>query len=130
MYFITCNVRVFNATACLTFGVANASIIPDSSFTASSHYDNKDYLPQFARFSSENIGWAPKHSNNAFLQIDLGIVRSICAIATKGDNRYHEWVTLYKLQLSLDGTTWNYYQENNIDKVKLLNKNCETILIY
>ena len=49
----------------------------------------------------------------------MGAVRSVCAVATQGGTA-DVWVTSFKLKLSLDGTTFNYYMEDNIVKVKKL----------
>jgi hypothetical protein len=94
-------------------------VIPDDRFTASSSYNN-DYKPSHGRLSTSNKGWKPKTSSGGdWLQIDLGSVTYACAVATQGINTSQsaEWVTRYKIRVSLDNVNWNYYQENKIDKV-------------
>ena len=99
-------------------GLATGGAIPDSSFTASSYYDNR-YKASYGRLNENNRGWAPKTTANPadFLQIDLLHNYVICSVATQGANGIKEWTTKYKIQLSLDGITFFTYKENNIDKV-------------
>ena len=55
---------------------------------------------------------ASTSNRNDFIQVDMGAVRSVCAVATQGKkNGSH--VKSYKLLVSTDGVTWNTYQENN-----------------
>ena len=110
---------------CPQIGVADPTITPDSSFTASSSFSSY-YEPHFARLRGSKRGWSPttsdRDSKNSFLQIDLGAVYSICAVATQGENGNHfnEWTKSYKLQFSLTGSTWAYYKENGTDKVRFV----------
>lgn len=64
-------------------------------------------------------GWTPNTTINSshYLQVDMGEVRYVCALATQGSGRYFEWTTSYKIHLSTDGVIWKTYMENNIDKV-------------
>jgi hypothetical protein len=94
-------------------------VIPDHRFTASTSYNN-DYKPSNGRLITSNKGWGPKTSSRGgWLQIDLGSVVYACAVATQGieTSQSAEWVTRYKIRVSLDNVNWDYYQENNIDKV-------------
>ena len=78
------------------------------------------------RLTGPRAGWAPtsadRDSKTSFLQIDLGAVYSICAVATQGVNGYgfNEWTKSYKLQLSLNGRTWTYYKADVTDKVRFV----------
>ena len=101
-------------------GLVTGGAIPDSSFTASSYYDNR-YKPSYARLNGNNRGWAPKTTTNPadYLQVDLLYEYIICAVATQGANGINEWTTKYKIHLSLDGVTFFTYKENNTDKVGL-----------
>ena len=123
-------VRIFKwllqfSSQCTAVGVTDPTIIPDSSFTASSSYSSY-YKPHFARLRGLKRGWTPlladRDSKNSFLQIDLRAVYSICAVATQGEhgNDFDEWTKSYKLQFSLNGSTWAYYKENGTDKVRFL----------
>ena len=100
-----------------TIGVASSDAFPDSSFSASSSY-SASYAPSKGRLNG-NIAWAPNSNSdpNDYLQIDLLYEYVICAVATQG--KVNEWTTKFKLQLSLDGTNFVTYQENNADKVGL-----------
>ncbi|KAK3755604.1 hypothetical protein QZH41_017598 [Actinostola sp. cb2023] len=97
-------------------GVADKNIIPDSSFTASSYY-SASYAPKGARLNGAS-GWAPKDRNNAndYLQIDLGKVFVICALATQGYSQFQEWTTEYKISISFDDNFWNTYPSNTSPK--------------
>ena len=65
-------------------GLASGGTIPDSSFSASSHFNNK-YLPSYGRLNGNKRGWAPRTSfaPAEYLQIDLLYEYVICAVATK-----------------------------------------------
>ncbi|XP_022778099.1 neuropilin-2-like, partial [Stylophora pistillata] len=99
-------------------GLASSAAIPDSSFSASSYYDHR-YKPSFGRLNGANRGWGAKTATNCadYLQIDLLYEYVICAVATQGANGINEWITNYKIQLSMDGITTVTYQETNVDKV-------------
>ena len=101
-------------------GLASGGIIPDSSFSTSSHFDHR-YIPSNGRLNGNSRGWAPKTTTDPadYLQIDLLYERIICAVATQGAYGIHKWTTKYKIRLSMDGTTMVTYQENNVDRVSL-----------
>ena len=83
---------------------------------------NSDYYPYYGRLD-ETRGravWCAKTSSDRtdYLQVDMGAVRSVCAVATQGPGfSGGSHVTSFKLHFSTDGTTWNAYKENNIEKV-------------
>ena len=104
-------------------GVEDINTIPDDRITASTFY-NSDYQPYYGRLNGRrglNLVWCTKttHDRTDYLQVDMGAVRSVCAVATQGGTA-DVWVTSFKLKLSLDGTTFNYYMEDNAIKVKKL----------
>ncbi|XP_031557770.1 uncharacterized protein LOC116294321, partial [Actinia tenebrosa] len=109
-------------------GVENRYIIPDSSFTATSKYDDR-YYPYHARLNSNLKGWLPRTQSdpNDYLQIDLGLPYVICAVATLGCSDCNEWVTQYKISLSMDNTNWSLYKENGAVKLFDGNTNYGTI---
>ncbi|EDO36086.1 predicted protein, partial [Nematostella vectensis] len=41
-----------------------------------------------------------------YLQVDLGSRHVICAVATQGSPTADHWVQTYKIQASLDGSSW------------------------
>ena len=97
------------SSVCGTAGVADRNLIPDARMTASTFYDS-DYYPYYGRLN-ENRGagaWCAKTNSNItdYLQVDMGAVRSVCAVATQGQGQYPTWTTSYKLRLSTDGAIW------------------------
>ena len=46
----------------------------------------------------------------------MGVVHSVCAVATQTLNT-GEYTQTYYLRLSVDGLTWNTYEENKAKKV-------------
>ena len=102
-------------------GVTSRDAIPDGSFSASSSFsDNR--RPSVGRLNLDSKGWVPETNNDPtdYLQIDLLYDYVICAVATQGANGGDEWITKYKIQLSLNGITFNIYRENNAEKVSLI----------
>ena len=63
--------------------------------------------------------WIPNstNNNNDYLQIDLGSVYFVCAVATQGNPSAGDWTKTYKIETSLDNVKWKMYQENNVVKV-------------
>ena len=97
--------------------------MPDDRITASIFHDS-NYQPYYGRLNGRrgSIGaWCTKTNNDRtdYLQVDMGAVRSVCAVETQGSTG-GQWITSFKLELSLDGTTFNYYTENNTVKVDKL----------
>ena len=67
-------------------------------------------------------GWCPRTSSDRtdYLQVDMGSVHSVCAVATQGFKGGTWRTTSYKLHLSTDGVTWDSYKEKNVEKVNEL----------
>ena len=104
-------------------GVADISTIPDDRITASTIHD-RGYQPYYGRLNGRRGSqgaWCTmtKNDRTDYLQVDMGAVRSVCAVATQGSTTFN-WITSFKLKLSLDGTTFNYYMEDNAVKVNKL----------
>ena len=111
----------FVAGLCEPIGVQDKNKIPDSSMTASSYFDGR-YYPYYGRLhETRGHGWAPKTKTDRtdYLQVDLGALHSVCALATQG-RKEGEWATRYKVSLSRDGVSWSFYQEDN--KLKVLER--------
>ena len=106
---------------CLPVGVANTRKIPDDRITASSFYNNVE-KPEYGRLNGDRgVGvWCPKTISNRsdYLQVDMGSALSVCAVATQGSKTQDFWTPTYKLQLSLDGSNWEFYEENDALKVR------------
>ena len=117
---------------CGAVGVKDRDIIPDARMTASSYY-NSDFYPYYGRLSG-NRGygaWCPTTTSDRidYLQVDMGAVHSVCAVATQGEIVLSEWSTSYKLHLSTDRVTWNSYKKNNVDKVTKIIHSCPGVEI-
>ena len=87
--------------------------------TSSSHHS--DYHPYLGRLQETkgNGVWCTKTTSDRtdFLQVDMGVVHVICAVATQGAGGGSH-VTSYKLFLSTDGANFNAYSEHYQVKVK------------
>ena len=110
-------------TACHSqaIGVTSSDAIPDGSFSASSSFSNARQ-PWVGRLNLNSWGWLAETNTNPadYLQIDLLYDYVICAVATQGGVGADQWVTKYKIQLSLNDTTFYIYRENNTEKVSLI----------
>ena len=79
------------------------------------------YQPHFGRLHEQrgNGAWGPGSSSDrtAYLQVDMGTVHYVCAVATQGERETREWTTSYKVHFSTDGVNWNAYKERNSEHV-------------
>jgi len=102
----------------MSVGLSYSIVVPDHRFTASSYYDQR-YVPSNARLVTSSEAWGPKTTDgDKWLQIDLGSVVYLCAVATQGAGTFNnEFVKTYKLRVSMDNMNWKYYQQNNGDTV-------------
>ena len=103
-------------------GVADPNRIPNAQMTASSYYSSS-YYPYYGRLNEARGagGWCPttrQGPRTDYLQVDVGAVHSVCAVATQGASNIDERITSYILRMSKDGVTWNTYKENNAEKVR------------
>ncbi|XP_029211921.2 uncharacterized protein LOC114975839 isoform X2 [Acropora millepora] len=90
-------------------GVENGSI-PDENITASS---SAGPAPAHLARLNGPFAWCVAKAEDCYLQIDLGSLHLVCAVATQGNpggNR--DYVRRYKLQCSADGVNWTLYEEN------------------
>ena len=73
--------------------------------------------PYQARLRNSAGAWRPRNDYNTddYLEIQLGDVFFICAVATQGSPEDDEWTKSYRLHLFLEN--WNIYKENSTDKV-------------
>ncbi|XP_067027641.1 uncharacterized protein [Acropora muricata] len=122
-FIIMCEVEVYSVrqvpsgvTACRmnSVGVSDSSIIYDQRFSASSSSN-----PASNGRLKGGSAWIPSsnNNNNDYLQIDLGSVYVVCAVATQGNPSADDWTKTYKIKTSLDNVKWQWYQENNITKI-------------
>ena len=109
-----------SGSECGAVGVENRSKIPDARITASTYYGITNY-PYYGRLNGNrgDGAWCAETTTGRtdYLQVDMGAVHSVCAVATQGESKFAEWTRSYKLRLSTDGVTWNSYKENNAEKV-------------
>ena len=100
-------------------GVSYSSIIYDQRFSGSSSLSSSRASNGRLNGSS---AWIPStnNNNNDYLQIDLGSVYVVCAVATQGNPSANDWTETYKIKTSLDNVNWIWYQENNTVKVRML----------
>ena len=100
--------------------MADKNAISDARMTASTVFDTRFY-PYYGRLHENRGygGWCPKTETDRtdYLQVDMGTMLSVCAVATQGEKINHERTTSYKLHLSTDGVTWNAYEETSTAKV-------------
>ncbi|XP_066027844.1 protein kinase C-binding protein NELL2-like isoform X5 [Pocillopora verrucosa] len=105
---------------CGPVGVTDNNVITDARFTATSVYSSY-YYPYYGRLHETrgHGAWCPRSPTDRtdYLQVDMGVVRSVCAVATQGELAGADWTTSYRLQLSTNDITWNTYKETSIEKV-------------
>jgi len=110
----------FSPKVCGAIGVEDRNVIPDARMTASTIY--KGFHPYLGRLNETRgyKAWSPKTKDDRtdYLQVDMGPVHFVCAVATQERDGKNEWSTSYKLHMSTDEVTWNPYRENNVEKVR------------
>ena len=112
----------------LDLGLENERI-SDGNITASS-VQNASTPAKNGRlnYRSGSSWCAGTSDSNPYLQIDLQTLHIICAVSTQGNSQADQWVKTYKLQFSINGTTWTDYKEAGQVKVQcfLSNYNLST----
>ena len=93
-----------------------SGLIPDSNITASS--EKNANTAENGRLNSGSSWCAGTSDSAPYLQIDLQTLHVICAVSTQGNSQADQWVKTYKLQLSIDGSTWTDYKEGGEVKVR------------
>ena len=96
--------------------------------TANSYYDS-NYYPYYGRLNEirGNGAWCASGETpieTDYLQVDMGAMRSVCALATQGERQSAEWTESFKVNLSTDGVAWSSYKENNVEKVTKIIYSC------
>ena len=62
--------------------------------------------------------WCASLSDSTpYIQVDLGSVYIICAVATQGNSRADQWVRTYQVQYSANRSNWLIYQERGQNRV-------------
>ncbi|XP_073234766.1 lipoxygenase homology domain-containing protein 1-like isoform X3 [Porites lutea] len=114
-------------------GMENGTI-PDENITASSSASAAP--PHLGRLNGP-ASWCTGKADGCYLQVDLGSLHLLCAVATQGNpggNR--DYVKRYKLLYSTDSSNWTTYEENgnniiagNKDNASVQRKDLEQELI-
>ncbi|XP_046543699.1 uncharacterized protein LOC124253889 [Haliotis rubra] len=95
--------------------------IDDSQLTASSSL-NSEHGPQRSRLNQPAQGdyigaWEAEYNDkNQYIQVDLGRVVEVTAVATQGRDDQNQFVREYTLSSSTDGKTWFPYYEGTTVK--------------
>ena len=86
---------------------------------------NVNSLPNFGRLkNNQSIGcaWRPAKTadqNSSWLQVDLGRLIKVLAVATQGSCSTDEWTKSYVIMYSKDGVEWKEHKEANAIKVRI-----------
>ena len=77
------------------------------------------YFPYNGRLNAYPAWESKKAFDNGkdYLQLDLGGVHFICAVATQGNQRAEEWTKKYEISLSLNNDVWSTCKESGQTKV-------------
>ena len=98
--------------------------------TSSSILDNSSF-PHYARLRNQNgrnCEWIPATSadhNSTWLQIDLGNVTNVSAVATQGSCSGDQWTKSYVIIYSKNGEDWKTYEDlgSTVSTQKIIWKN-------
>jgi hypothetical protein len=115
--------HVFFTSACVRqgLGISNTTVIPDNMLTASSFYSNTRSSAKARLVGSSS--WRPRDDDtNPWLQIDLGEIHYVCAVATQGDPNSDERTKKYKIQWTANGVNWTFVGNGLANQVKFLLK--------
>ena len=104
---------------CKAVGVEDPNKIPNAWMTASS--DSGTHFKSYDGRVNMKKGWyrwCPSSSTDQsdYLQVDIGAVRDVCAVATQ-KRHSTEYTRTYYLRVSVDGVNWKTYEENKAKKV-------------
>lgn len=93
-------------------------LISDNSITATSSLHDK--VPWKARLAGEEA-WCPEtNSTVEYLEVALDSLHSICTLATQGLHAIGAYTTTYRLQLSIDGLKWEWYNDGSSEVENML----------
>ena len=105
-----------------TLGVSTGRLVLDDDMTASSQLD-PEHAPSGGRLNYQNQfdsqgritqigGWSALRNNQRqWLQIKFSQIYQISGVASQGSSDDTQWVKIYKLEYSTDGSTWVYYPQ-------------------
>ena len=89
---------------------------------ASSSILDTNSFPHYARLRNQNgnCAWLPANTadrNSSWLQIDLGNLTRVSAVATQGSCSGDQWTKSYVITYSKNGVDWKTYEE--LDTIKV-----------
>ena len=104
--------------------------LEDVAFSASSTHGT--HYPWHSRlFSSEYNGWEAGHGTaGEYLQADLNGEYDVIVVATQGRHNYPRYLTLFKLQYSLDGENFNYVVDESDTEIEFSGNEDHTTVKY
>ena len=93
-------------------------LLSDNSITATSSLHDK--VPWKARLAGEEA-WCPEtNSTMEYLEVALESLHRICALATQGLHAIGAYTKTYHLQLSIDGSNWEWYNNGSSEVENML----------
>ena len=112
-----CHAHAVCNSAYLVSGVADTTQLSTSGFASTSHGHTAARL--LTRITSRTAWQAPQSDTFKYVQVDLGLVTTVKAVATQGREGPNHWVKTYLLTYSLDGSSWITYKEAGEIKVSM-----------
>ena len=87
-------------------------LLPDDNITATSSLHDKVSWNK-ARLGGEEA-WCPQSNSSVeYLEVALDSLHRICALATQGFHAIGAYTMTYRLQLSIDGSKWEWYNDGS-----------------
>ncbi|XP_070531527.1 EGF-like repeat and discoidin I-like domain-containing protein 3 [Ptychodera flava] len=132
-YYI-CQMFKFPGPQCINPLGMESREIEDDQITASSTYDmltpiRRTSHPTYSRLGTKESffgptgGWiADRIDENPWLQVDLRLPTTVTGIRTAGrisEAVFHGWLITFKVGYSLDGDSWNIYQDTSTGVEKI-----------
>ena len=78
------------------------------------------YAGAAGRIGNRDSCWAAAaNAPGEYLQVDIGEIKVLTALAVQGNPSAEEWVTAYHLSTSFDGVHWSSYAENSNQPARL-----------
>ena len=101
-------------------GISDVNRIPDSSISSSSASSASTPAKNGRLNYIGGQSWcASSRDSTPFLEVDLGSVHIICAVATQGNSQADKWVKTYRVMYTTDRKVWSVYHEQNREKVRV-----------
>lgn len=89
------------------YGIDNSQI----SASSETSIESSKYGPQSARLNNMYVWRANENrTEGEYIQIDLGQLKTLTAVAVQGDENGLSWVTSFTIKNSNDNQTWEEFQ--------------------